>query len=235
MTAGTETDGTKPFKLTEAIRANALSDLGEFTAGKGSANALAAMMAETEAHGIKNALASIGGVDSFAKFAGEAHGFQNALAAQGGADELRRLAEEAVGFQNVLAVHGRVDEVRRLAEEATKIHAASGNAFAGSDLFTNAAEVARNTAVAGETMKNALSAAGLGGDIQERMKELQRITGSESTLGKVALDIAAQQRSVDALSARASEVERSYVPPPIHIPKIENPLIETNKRLARIE
>lgn len=71
--------------------------------------------------------------------------------------------------------------------------------------------------------------------IEERMNALQSVVGTDNALSKVAGQIAAQQRSIDALAA-LDMVDREITVPRIPDMKIPpNPLIETNKRLKRIE
>lgn len=76
-------------------------------------------------------------------------------------------------------------------------------------------------------------------DIEERMSALRSVTGTDNSLSKVAGQIAAQQRSIDALAMGRSArdmVDREITMPRIPNIKIPpNPLIETNKRLKRIE
>lgn len=76
-------------------------------------------------------------------------------------------------------------------------------------------------------------------DIEERMSALRSVAGTDNALSKVAGQIAAQQRSIDALAMGRSArdmVDREITMPRIPDIKIPpNPLIETNKRLKRIE
>ncbi len=68
-------------------------------------------------------------------------------------------------------------------------------------------------------------------DLLERMHNLKTIAGEGSTLARAAEGIARQQRSIDGLMAE----RESYVPRVEHLSVPENPIIETNRRLARIE
>jgi hypothetical protein len=76
-------------------------------------------------------------------------------------------------------------------------------------------------------------------DVEERMNALRSVTGTDNALSKVAGQIAAQQRSIDALAMGRSTrdmVDRELTMPRIPDIKVPpNPLIETNKRLKRIE
>lgn len=74
-------------------------------------------------------------------------------------------------------------------------------------------------------------------DIEDRMRSITAMTGQHNALGKVAEQIAGQQRAIDSLMNRPAvkdSLEREITVP--RLPKLPpNPLIETNKRLGRIE
>lgn len=79
-------------------------------------------------------------------------------------------------------------------------------------------------------------------EINDRMKHLTEAVGGHSAIGKVAQQIAEQQRAIDALrvsdrlaNITPAEPERIHIPP-FRMPELPpNPIHETNDRLERIE
>lgn len=78
--------------------------------------------------------------------------------------------------------------------------------------------------------------------INDRMKHLTKLAGGQSTIGMVAQQIAEQQRAIDALRIPDSIVNlHTLEPDHIHVPAVRmpelppNPILETNRRLERIE
>lgn len=78
--------------------------------------------------------------------------------------------------------------------------------------------------------------------INDRMKHLAELAGGQSAIGKVAQQIAEQQKAIDALRVpdgfadlHAAERDHIHVPP-LRMPELPpNPILETNRRLERIE
>lgn len=78
--------------------------------------------------------------------------------------------------------------------------------------------------------------------INDRMKHLTELAGGQSAIGKVAQQIAEQQKAIDALRipdsfADLHTAERDHIHmPPLRMPELPpNPILETNRRLERIE
>lgn len=98
-----------------------------------------------------------------------------------------------------------------------------------------AEQTARYSAIQ-EQMERAL---GPHRDLQERMKHLGLSAGEDSAIGRVAKQIADQQRAIDAMRPDVSGALASPEPP--RMPRIDqikfppNPILETNERLQRIE
>lgn len=78
--------------------------------------------------------------------------------------------------------------------------------------------------------------------INDRMKHLTELAGGQSAIGKVAQQIAEQQKAIDALRVpdifadlRTAEREHIHIPA-LRMPELPpNPILETNRRLERIE
>lgn len=68
-------------------------------------------------------------------------------------------------------------------------------------------------------------------DIQDRMKNLGLAAGANSALGRLSEQIAAQQHAIDAMRLPEPELPRIPEVPPMP----PNPILETNRRLERIE
>lgn len=80
------------------------------------------------------------------------------------------------------------------------------------------------------------------GGINDRMKHLTELAGGQSAIGKVAQQIAEQQKAIDALRVPESfadlhAAERDHIHMrPLRMPELPpNPILETNRRLERIE
>ena len=83
-----------------------------------------------------------------------------------------------------------------------------------------------------KTLRDALeTSAGPVGDIQERMRSVGLAVGEESSLKRLADQIAAQQIAIDA--TRLPEPQKPHIPKLAPIPP--NPIHQTNRRLERIE
>jgi hypothetical protein len=220
MSAGDESSDRKPLKLSDLVRAahsdvpsiprNALAldgikatgdALKEAGIGRnalkqaaievGSTNGLAAMLAETDLTGIKNALAAASGTEAASRTL---------------ADALKTIPDT----RNILAGVNPANDLSRVVSEASRAVDASSS------------------------VKNALAGLAATSGIEVRMKELLKVTGENSPLGRIAQDIAEQQRSIDDWNSKTAGIP-NYAPPPIHMPKPRNPMAETNTRLERIE
>jgi|GEM_PF-5834954 len=206
MSENEGTTGKRPLNISDLMWANDLANVAE------TQNALNSPLAEIVC---TNALAGLAEEATFhGKAMREAMGFSgmagNALAEFSAREKAMR---EAMGL-NGLATNA----LSGLAEQATAHEKAMQEALRLNSFGTNA--------LAGYE------------SVEKRMNDLLDASGRDSALGKIANDIAAQKRALDSWETRSLDADRLAAARPIHISELripENPLVETNKRLARIE
>lgn len=131
----------------------------------------------------------------------------------------------------------RVSEVTRAAsEKAAAIHQALQSAVGAVPNATLAKHII-DAGLTGDMAARYLSAfdAPAYTGVGKRMSDLLALTGADSRLGKAAEEIASQQRILDEMRAPTKALVDMNLPS-IPVQKIPpSPLVETNKRLARIE
>lgn len=233
-----ENEGTtnkRPLNISDLMRANDLANVAETQnalnsalEGVGSTNALAGLAEEATLHGkaIREAM-------GFSAMAG------NILADMSARDK---------AMQDAMRLNGLgANALPGFAEQASAHEEAMRDAMGLSDLATNNAlagfaeqATAHEKAVQEAMRLSSLGTNALAGyeSVEKRMNDLLGASGRDSALGKIANDIAAQKRTLDSWETRSLDVDRLAGAQPIHIPELripQNPLVETNKRLARIE
>ncbi len=178
----------------------------------------------TEGSAVMNdALRGIGGVSALQKDMGSVNSLQNAIKASG----IVSIQDQVNDAMSGLATSGIQDHLSALTGAGIMDHLSAEQ---------DAMEEARKAALGGlpegymDSLTGAAGAAALAASgLQDRMRGLG--LGEDSSFSRVAAGIAEQQSVLDQMQHDRLEV----MPPVIDLPRIENPLIETNKRLERIE
>lgn len=184
---------------------------------------------------MKDALRGIGGVSALQEAMGPVNSLQGAIKASGISS-----IQDAINASGITSMRDQVgDAMGGLATSGIQdqLSAVTGAGVLGNINAKHAAlEEARKSALGilpegymdsltGATGATALAASGL----QDRMSGLG--LGDDSSFSRIAASIAEQQSVLDQMHQDRFEVSPALRD--IHIP--ENPLIETNKRLERIE
>ena len=126
----------------------------------------------------------------------------------------------------------QMEPLRHLQEQMKHLQGLSGHERIAAKL----AEDAKRYSAIQEQMEKALEPYR---GLQDRMKNLGLSAGEDSAIGRVAKQIADQQRAIEAM--RPHIPENLAKPEPPRLPNIEqikfppNPILETNERLERIE
>ncbi len=184
---------------------------------------------------MKDALRGIGGVSGVREAMGSVNSLQDAIKASG-IDSI----QDAINASSITSVQDQVRDVMSdLATSGIQDHLST---ITGAGVFDQinaedaAIEEARKAALGRlpegymDSLTRATGAAALAASgLQDRMRGLG--LGEDSSFSRIAAGIAEQQSILDQLHNDRLEV----MPPVIDLPRIENPLIETNKRLERIE
>lgn len=245
MTDQADPKPSKPLNLSTILKANEASeaqagdaDISEALQLSGGRRGIEAVMAEAGMAGnsLRDSIAGLGGANELARIVAEATSAEKAMRdtmlSFGGLD--RMIAESSTAEKVMRDTMLGVGGLAGMATEAMSAEKTMRDVVAGLGGPSALAAITAQTMASENALSAVMAGTGYSQNIEKRMSDLLGVAGQHSALGKVANEIASQQRSLDTLvGARAHDIDRIYSMPPLRIP--ENPLIETNKRLARIE